>query len=288
MAPCVVLVDKPIGPTSFDMVRMARRGLKARVGHAGTLDPFASGLLLVMVGQATRISDLLMGLPKEYDVTVRFGAESTTADPTGDITLTGRRTSEEQVAAVLDCFRGPIRQRVPLTSAVKVDGERLYKKAHRGETADTPEREVMVYELTMIEFDDEKQTARLLATTGSGTYVRTLAEDIGRAVGSGAYAASLRRTRIGAFSVDEALSPEELSPERYAVGGRGVLSLDDALDFLPRYDLNEGEARSAANGNELRGAPVGRFRVHGAEGLLGIYEGRGEVARPLVMFPRSA
>ncbi len=95
------------GPTSFDMVRTARRGLKARVGHAGTLDPFASGLLLVMVGQATRISNLLMGLPKEYDVTVQFGAVSTTADPTGDITLTGRRTSEEQVAAALDGFRGP-------------------------------------------------------------------------------------------------------------------------------------------------------------------------------------
>jgi tRNA pseudouridine55 synthase len=288
MDPCVVLVDKPVGPTSFDMVRAARRGIKARVGHSGTLDPFASGLLLVMIGHATRISDLLMGLPKEYDLTVRFGAVSTTADPTGEITPTGCRTSAEQVSASLGAFRGLIRQRVPLTSAVKVDGEPLYKRAHRGETADTPEREVMVYDLTMVEFDEQEQTARIVATTGSGTYVRTLAEGIGQAVGSGGYAASLRRTRMGGFSVDDALAPEELSPERYARGGRGVLSLDEALYFLPRHDLSEGDARLASNGNELRDAPVGRFRVYGAEGLLGVYEGRGDVARSLVVFPRSA
>ncbi len=147
----------------------------------------------------------------------------------------------------------------------------------------------MVYELTMLEFDEETQTARLAGDHGE----RHLRADSGRRYrrvrsAAGAYAASLRRTRIGAFSVDEALSPEELSPERYAAGGRGVLSLDEALDFLPRHDLSEARGPLAANGNELRGAPVGRFRVYGAEGLLGIYEGRGEVARPLVMFPRSA
>src|SRR5512137_54845 len=115
----VVLVDKPVGPTSFDVVRAVRRGLRARVGHAGTLDPFASGLLLVMIGHATRISNILMGLPKEYDLTVQFGAVSTTADPTGDIVPTGGHVGEEQVVAALDQFRGTIRQRVPLASAVK-------------------------------------------------------------------------------------------------------------------------------------------------------------------------
>jgi tRNA pseudouridine55 synthase len=284
---CVVLADKPVGPTSFDLVRAARRGTRARVGHAGTLDPFASGLLLVMIGQATRMSSLLMGLPKEYEVTVQFGAVSSTADPTGVITRTGRRVQAGAVLAALDGFRGRIRQRVPLTSAVKVDGEPLYKKAHRGEAAETPEREVIVHDLTMLEFDEGAQTARLLALTGSGTYVRALAEEVGKVTGAGGYASSLRRTRIGPFSVEEALSLEQLSPDFYAEGGRGVLSLERALGFLPQWDLAESEARRAANGNQLPGGPMGRARVYGAEGLLGVYERIGDVSRPLIVFPRS-
>ena len=286
---CVLLVDKPVGPTSFDMVRSARRGVGGRVGHAGTLDPFASGLLLVMVGQATRISNLLMGLPKEYEVTVQFGAVSTTADPTGVITPTGGSTRADEVVAALDGFKGRIRQKVPLTSAVKVDGQPLYKRAHRGETAETPEREVMVYDLTMMDFDEEAQTARLLAFTGSGTYVRTLAEQIGAALGAGAYAASLRRTRIGMFSVEDALQPDGLTPEAYQAGARGVLSIDEALCFLPPHVLDGAQARLAANGNTLHGAPAGRFRAYGPEGLLGVYETEsGETARPLVVFARPA
>jgi tRNA pseudouridine55 synthase len=281
---CVALVDKPVGPTSFDIVRAARRGVAARVGHAGTLDPFASGLLLVMVGKATRISSLLMELPKEYDVTVQFGAVSTTADPTGDIVPTGGRVHAGQVEAVLDRFRGRMRQRVPLTSAVKVDGERLYRKAHRGESAETPEREVTVHDLAMLEFDESAQTARFLVHTGSGTYVRTLAEDLGSAAGAGGYACALRRTRIGGFSVEVALPPDRLSPELYRAGGRGILSLDEALAFLPRHEVDGRVARLVANGSQLSAAPSGRFRVYGPEGLLGIYEGDTDGARPLVVF----
>ncbi len=306
----VILVDKPVGPTSFDMVRAARRGTKGRVGHSGTLDPFASGLLLVMTGTATRISSLLMGLPKEYDLLVRFGAVSSTGDPTGSIMPfapsasvaaagdegsttsapgEGRiRVSAQDVLRVLDRFRGRITQRVPLTSAVKVDGEALYKKAHRGETAETPEREVMVYDLTMVEFDEEAQTARLLALVGSGTYARCLAEDIGAALGCGGYAGALRRTRIGSFSVEDAVRPEDLSPALYAEPGRGVLSLDEALSFIPGRELQETEARLASNGNELRSLPAGRYRVYGYGRLIGIYEGSGEGSRPLVMFPTPA
>jgi len=284
----VVLVDKPVGPTSFDMVRRARRGVRERVGHAGTLDPFASGLLLVLMGQATRISNLLMALPKEYDLTVQFGAVSTTADPTGAITPTGGCTTAAEVVVALDDFRGRIKQRVPLTSAVKVDGEPLYKKAHRGEFAETPEREVMVYDLTMIDFDVEAQTARLLALTGSGTYARVLAESIGRATGAGGYASALRRTRVGPFCVDKASSPEDLSPERYSEGGLGVLSLEEALQFLPRHEVSAEEACLAANGNQLRGGPEGRFCVYGPDGLLGIYEQKDDTAKPLVVFPRTA
>ena len=210
----VLLVDKPVGPTSFDMVRTARRGTRGRVGHSGTLDPFATGLLLVMTGSATRVSSLLMGLPKEYDLLVQFGAVSSTGDPTGAITPMGGAdlagaaahgaadaASEprlprhaKDVVGVLDRFRGRITQRVPLTSAVKVDGEALYKKAHRGETAETPEREVMVYDLSLVEFDEEAQTARLLALVGSGTYARCLAMDIG----DGAGLRAAMRPRCGA------------------------------------------------------------------------------------------
>ena len=186
---------------------------------------FATGLLLIMDGSATRVSSLLMGLPKEYDLLVQFGAVSSTGDPTGEIAPFARDGSvamtvtAHEVEAVLDRFRGRITQRVPLTSAVKVDGEPLYKKAHRGETADTPEREVMVYDLTLVEFDEAAQTARLLALTGSGTYARVLAIDIGEALGCGGYAAGLRRTRVGMFSVLDALSPGRTLPS--TLRGRG-------------------------------------------------------------------
>jgi tRNA pseudouridine55 synthase len=284
----VVLVDKPVGPTSFDVVRAARRGVGARVGHAGTLDPFASGLLLVLLGQATRISSLMMGLPKEYDVTVQFGFVSSTADPTGSVTATGGRVDAKQVVRALDSFRGRIRQRVPLTSAVKVGGEPLYKKAHRGESAETPEREVTVYDLTLTEFDVEAQTARLLALTGSGTYVRTIAEDLGVATGAGAYAAALRRTRIGPFRVEDGLQLADLSPTRYAEGGPGALTLDQALGFLPYLEVPSAAARLAANGNELPCAPWARFRVYDEDGLLALYRRQDVAARPLVVFPRTA
>jgi tRNA pseudouridine55 synthase len=311
----VVLLDKPVGPTSFDMVRAARRGTRGRVGHAGTLDPFASGLLLLMTGAATRVSSLLMGLPKEYDLLVQFGATSTTGDPTGIITKAGcgdatgsgapsaagvsidagvsgaaggPQVKAWQVVEVLDGFRGRITQRVPLTSAVKVGGEALYKKAHRGETVETPEREVTVYDLTLVDFDEAAQTARLLALVGSGTYARSLAMDIGAALGCGGYAAALRRTRIGPFSVLDALVPGDLSPERYAQAGRGLLTLDQALGFIPGRELSDADARLAANGNELRGLPAGRLRVHGQGHLLGVYAGDGERSRPLVVFPGAA
>ncbi len=284
---CVVLVDKPVGPTSFDIVRWARRGVGGRVGHAGTLDPFATGLLLVLVGQATRVSNLLMGLPKEYDLTVQFGAVSSTADPTGEITPTGGRVGVREVASALDKFRGVVRQRVPLTSAVKVGGQPLYKTAHRGETAETPEREVMIYDLALLGFDEAAQTARVLALTGSGTYLRVLAEELGAATGAGAFASALRRTRVGGFNVANALSPDELSPERYSRFGPGVRSVDEALAFLPARELSPDQARLAANGNLLVAGSERRFRAREQNALLGVYEVQGGAARPLLVFARQ-
>lgn len=280
----VVLVDKPVGVTSFDMVRRLRRGARGRVGHAGTLDPFASGLLLVMTGKATRLSSLLMALPKEYEMTVQFGAASSTGDPTGHITQGGRSVRVDEVVAALDRFRGRVVQKVPLTSAVKVAGERLYKRAHRGEEAETPEREVCIYDLTMTRFDPAEQQATLVALVGSGTYLRVLAADLGEALGSCAYAVTLRRTRIGIFALSDAVPGEQLAASMLTQTGRGLLTIEEALLFLPRLDVNGQSAHKAINGNELRPFPEGRFRVHGLGSLLGVFEGRAGVGRPLIVF----
>ncbi len=281
----MVLVDKPVGPTSFDVVRAARRGFSGRVGHAGTLDPFASGLLVVLLGQATRLTPLFLGLQKEYELTVQFGAVSTTGDPTGEIKSTGSRVEGRSIVTALGLFRGLVRQKVPLTSAVKVGGEALYKKAHRGETVDTPERDVAMYDVQLVAFYEEAQQARLVALTGSGAYLRVLAEDLGAATGAGGYASALRRTRIGRFGVDDALGLEDLGVERYAEKGGGVLELGEALDLLPSLVLDPAQARLASNGNQLPVAREGRFRAYDGQRLLGVFEGRGGVARPLVVFP---
>lgn len=280
----VLLVDKPAGWTSFQVVRRLRPLLGRKVGHAGTLDPFATGLLVVLAGQATRISDLIMAFPKEYLVTAQFGAVSSTQDPTGVIEPTGLRVAEAEVRRALEGFRGCIRQVVPLTSAVKVGGEPLYRRAHRGETCETPVREVVVHDLALLEFRDELQEAVILARTSKGTYLRTLVHDLGAVLGVGGYAAALRRLRVGSLNVKHAVGPDDVG-EAMAAGGEGtVLSLSDVLSGLPRYDVRDAEERRVRNGNELPGAPAGVVRVYGEAGLLAVYEGVAGVARPRVVF----
>jgi tRNA pseudouridine55 synthase len=195
----VLLCDKPAGITSHDMVLRVRRERGCKAGHAGTLDPFATGLLLVLLGRATRLQRALTGLPKTYRATARLGWRSSTGDPDGELTETGN------VPESLRLPTGRVRQRVPMTSAVRVGGERLYRKAHRGETVDTPEREVEVYRAELLDSDAEK--ARYEIECSTGTYVRTLIETLGDA-----YCAELRRTAIGPFGVQDA--GEELSLER--------------------------------------------------------------------------
>lgn len=283
----VVLVDKPVGWTSYDVVRRAKGSFKGKIGHAGTLDPFATGLLLILFGQATRVASMFMDLPKEYGVTVRFGVVSTTGDPTGELTGTGGRTDLAAIIPALDTLRGEIVQRVPMTSAVKVGGERLYHKAHRGEVVDTPERSVMVYDLTPLSFDEVEQDLELIALTGKGTYVRRLAEDLGSALGVGAHAARLRRLRVGWFDAADAIAPDELAATRLLEpDDRGVLRLSKALAFLPAAEVGEADARRVANGNDLPDAPEGLFRVCGAGGMLALYEGSSGCGRPKVVFPR--
>jgi tRNA pseudouridine55 synthase len=284
----VVLVDKPVGWTSYDVVRRAKRGLRCKIGHAGTLDPFATGLLLVLTGQATRVSSLLMDLPKEYLVTVQFGWSSTTGDPTGELTPAAGSVERGAVLAALEDFRGAIRQRVPLASAVKVGGERLYEKARRGERFETPEREVMVYDSAMLDFDESQQRARLLLLTGKGAYVRQIAADLGERLGTAAYAADLRRTRSGPFRVDDALVPDELAAPvlcgESAEQPSAALALSRALDFLPSHHVSGRDEVRALNGHPLAGLPEARVRVFGVAGLLGVWQAHEEESRPLVVF----
>jgi len=187
----VLLVDKPAGPTSHDVVERLRRERHCKAGHAGTLDPFATGLLLVLLGGATRLQRHLIGLPKTYLATARLGWRSSTGDPDGELTETGR------LPAKLELPTGRVRQRVPMTSAVRVGGERLYRKAHRGETIETPEREVEVHRAELLGRDGN--TAGYEIECSAGTYVRTLVETL-----EDAYCAQLRRTAIGPFRVDDA------------------------------------------------------------------------------------
>jgi len=197
----LLLYDKPAGVTSHDVVAKVRRERGAKTGHAGTLDPFATGLLLILLGRATRLQQFLVGLPKTYLATARLGWISSTGDPDGELTETGR------VPDSLELPTGTVRQRVPMTSAVRVGGERLYKKAHRGEVVETPERDVEVHRAELLSSDSER--AHYEIECSAGTYVRTLVETL-----DDAYCEALRRTAIGPFRVEEA--GEELPVERVA------------------------------------------------------------------------
>jgi tRNA pseudouridine55 synthase len=206
----VLLFDKPPGVTSHDMVARVRRERGVKAGHAGTLDPFATGLLLVLLGHATKLQAKLIGLPKTYVATARLGWRSSTGDPDGELTQTG------SIPAELSLPTGTVRQRVPMTSAVRVGGERLYKKAHRGEVVETPERDVEVHRAELLEADGERASYEIECS--AGTYVRTLIETLGDA-----YCESLRRTAIGPFRVKDA--------------GGEPLSLDEVAALVPEAAL---------------------------------------------------
>jgi tRNA pseudouridine55 synthase len=264
----VVLYDKPAGVTSHDVVAQIRRALggktrgpgRVRVGHAGTLDPFATGLLLVLLGRATRVQRFLMELPKTYDVTARFGASSTTGDPEGEITTTGVVPEGDLILP-----SGTVRQRPPAFSAVKVGGRRAYALARAGETVELAERKVTVYRFEECWRDGDRRGFRIQCS--SGTYVRSLIADLGDA-----YCEALRRTHIGPFAVTDS------DPER-------VVALSDALSFLPEVRLDPDQARRAAHGRAIAGeagrAPV--VRLTDEHGVVALAEPRpGGLLAPIV------
>src|SRR3954451_23967856 len=223
----VLLVAKPAGVTSHDVVARERHrlGKGVKVGHAGTLDPFATGLLLVLVGQATRAQQFLMALPKTYRAVARLGWISDTGDRDGELVETGRMPTRLEIPV------GELMERPPAYSAVKVGGERLYRKARRGEAAEAPPRPVTVHRAELLRHDGER--AEFEIECSSGTYVRSLVSDLGDA-----YCEELRRTAVGPFSVDDA--------------GASV-GLDEALAFLPSVSLSADEARVVPHGVAVAG-----------------------------------
>jgi len=264
----VLIIDKPAGMTSHDVVDEVRARLRTKkVGHAGTLDPDATGLLIVGVGKATRFLAYAQTGPKRYWAQARFGLTTSTQDASGEVVeQSDARVTEDQVRAALDRFVGTISQVPPMVSAVKVGGERLYRKARRGEEVDRPVREVEIYSLELTSFDGGAQMAELDITCSGGTYVRTLIHDLGAALGPGAHMTALRRTETGGFGTGDAVTlegvgPEALRPVAEAVRALATIELDAdaAADVvhgrkLPATlagDLPEGEVAALARGQEL-------------------------------------
>ena len=261
----VLICDKPPGVTSHDVVARVRRERGCKVGHAGTLDPFATGVLTVLLGRATRLQRYLLELPKTYVATARLGWRSSTGDPDGELERTGVRPAELSLPV------GRISQMVPMTSAVKVDGERLYKRAHRGEQSDDrPVREVEIYRAELLESEDERAVFEIECS--SGTYVRTLIETLGDA-----YCEQLRRTAVGPLGIDRA--------------GQ-VLSPLEALSFLPRIEVDSDTAEAIGFGRRVPAAPGNDegepLAVVNGDNLIAVATRSGEILKPeVVLEPRG-
>ncbi|MBR1939495.1 tRNA pseudouridine(55) synthase TruB [Candidatus Saccharibacteria bacterium] len=204
----IIFVDKPAGISSFGAVARVRRilsereGHRVKVGHTGTLDPFATGLLILLAGKATKKAPELTKKDKVYEAELRLGATSTTGDPEGEITETGAKLPDlAQIEAILPQFTGKIQQKPPIFSAIKINGQRAYKLARKGQQVEMPTREVEIYSLEIIGY--EAPILKIRTHVSSGTYIRSLAEDIGAALGCGAYLTALRRTQIADYKLDE-------------------------------------------------------------------------------------
>jgi tRNA pseudouridine55 synthase len=272
----LLLIDKPSGITSHDAVDRVRRALGTRkVGHAGTLDPMATGLLLMGVGRATRLLRFLGDLPKEYDGEGILGVETDTLDAEGEVIRRDDEgasgVSEAALRGAMLGLTGELSQTPPAYSAVKVGGERLYKAARRGEAPEAPPREVVVDAFDLESFDPPAFTFRVRCS--GGTYIRSLVRDVGGALGCGAHLSRLRRTAIGPFRADDGRPPEDPGMPLDPVA---------AVEHLPSVELSAEEAEAASHGRILGPAGlVGPYRVHAPDGtLVGIYHDDGAKAVP--------
>lgn len=246
----LLIIDKPAGITSHDVVARVRRVLKTkRVGHTGTLDPFATGVMVILVGKATRLAQFLDKDEKEYEAVMRFGFETDTGDHTGrpKSDVQGPKSVDhDAVRSSLQKFSGTILQTPPMYSAKKVDGRKLYELARKGVEIERSPVEVTITRLEII--PDEllpSDSFRIRVACSAGTYIRTLAEDIGREVGLGAHLTELRRTRAGKFIIDQAVSLDEVSES-------DLLPVEQAVEHLPEFKLREDRVAKTLNGMSTR------------------------------------
>ncbi|MDQ3880372.1 MAG: tRNA pseudouridine(55) synthase TruB [Chloroflexota bacterium] len=289
----VVNLDKPVGPTSHDMVSLVRRltGIR-RVGHAGTLDPLASGVLPVLVGQATRFSEELSGGEKRYEAVIRLGATSATDDGEGPVTLTGVAVPvDAEIERAIAGFVGTYLQRPPAFSARKVGGRAAYRAARAGEPVEPPPREVTVYGIRVgsIERGDATADVALEIHCRAGTYVRSVARGLGERLGCGGYLRALRRTEASGLSVEAARTPAAL--EALASDGRLAEAVQPIAPLLrlPTVDLAAEDAHRFTHGLGVANADAhGRVAVVAAGRLLGVGQASGGVLRPLKVIPESS
>ncbi|MBI4419282.1 MAG: tRNA pseudouridine(55) synthase TruB [Gemmatimonadetes bacterium] len=281
----LLLVDKPAGPTSHDVVATARRALGTRrVGHAGTLDPFATGLLVLLVGQATRLAQFLVGLPKEYTGTLRLGLTTSTDDATGEPVQPSdawRALTDADIEAAMRRLTGRQPQRPPRFSAKKVAGQPAHRRARRGEQFELDPR--------LVEIAGFAPTARrgpdleFAASVGSGVYLRALARDLGRELGCGAHLTQLRRIAVGTFRVDAAIPPSRL-------GDPGImLPLRAAVAHLAPVQIDPGRRTDVRHGRAIPApAPAsGAVALLAGEELVAVAEAHGGLLRPSVVLDRS-
>ena len=277
----ILIVAKPAGPTSHDIVALVRRlAATRRVGHGGTLDPFASGVLPVFLGHGTRVVEYHLGDRKAYRATVCFGASSTTDDLEGELTpATGAAPTRTAVEAALDTFRGPISQRPPAYSAIKVAGRRAYAMARAGESVTLAERAVTIHELTLQDWDGsdvDRPVAVLDIVCSAGTYIRALARDLGESTGSAAYLGALTRTSSGPFTIADAIGLDAIRAAA-AESPTGLAPLlrpiDAGLESFPEIVLTDQELTAIARGQYVTpttGAPAAadHYRLRAPDGAL--------------------
>jgi len=278
------LLDKPSGVTSARAVSKVKRLLpkKTRVGHTGTLDPLASGLLVLLLGRATRLSRYVLGMDKTYTATARFGATSDTLDADGDITpLDAPMPDEGSLRAATRRFTGDLLQTPPMASAVKVGGERLYSLHRRGLTVDRQSRRISVHAFELLYCDTENETATFRITCGSGTYVRALISDLASSLGTGAYLTALRRNSVGHFDLSTAVAPDDLTAANIR---NHIIQPRQVVSGLPALEVGEELRRRICNGGKLRPCELeGAFVVECGGELLAVYRGDGAGARAEVV-----
>ncbi|MFN2500409.1 MAG: tRNA pseudouridine(55) synthase TruB [Pyrinomonadaceae bacterium] len=291
----ILIIDKPAGITSHDVIARVRRILKTkRVGHTGTLDPFATGVMVILVGQATRLAQFLDKDRKEYEAVFGFGFETDTGDRTG-MRLPGSFESPRSavdVTAVLDAFRGEIQQKPPMFSAKKVDGQRLYKSARAGIEVERPSATVTIYDLEVMGETKAGQSTldlKIRVSCSAGTYIRSLAVDVGRRAGWAAHLANLRRTRAGRYTIEESLTLDELA--NTSIAELPIRNMNAAVSHLPFFVVPDERLERTRNGlstdaglDKYIDAEYVRLLNSGGQLMgIGVYDEKENAVRPKVV-----